>query len=332
MGRISARLGCLLLATVFGGLLPSIGQAAPPSDPSTLPDARRVPRVQIEPLPDAQASFRVDGVEFTRAYFGPGLHRPFLYPVIGPSGRSLTRMGHPLDPEGHSHHNSVWISHDSVGGESFWNDRGTGRIVHRRVVKFVEGDDRARLITANAWVGKGDVTHLIERRAITLEPLADGQSLLILDVQLEAPKLPVTIGKSSFGPIGVRMARTIGVNEGGGLIRNSQGQRNEQGPDGVFHRRAHWVDYSGPITRDAVEGITLFDHPGNPNSPASFHVRGDGWMGASLTEGEPLVIEPGRLLRLRYGLFIHSGIPPAQELDRRWEEFGRSPIADLPTK
>src|SRR5262249_45987396 len=149
------------------------------------------------------------------------------------------------------------------------------RIVHQRVVKFVEGDARATLFTTNAWVGKGDVTHLLERRAITLEPLEDRQSLLVIDVQLEAPKHPATIGKSSFGLIGVRMARTIGVNEGGGLIRNSEGNRNEQGPDGVFHRRARWVDYAGPIARDSVEGIPLLDHPGTPNHPASFHVRGD---------------------------------------------------------
>ena len=29
-------------------------------------------------------------------------------------------MGHPHDPVGHSHHNSVWIAHESVNGESFW--------------------------------------------------------------------------------------------------------------------------------------------------------------------------------------------------------------------
>ncbi len=76
-----------------------------------LPKPKPVPRMQVIPMPYHQASFQRDGVELTRYHFGPGLHRPFLFPVIGQSGISLTRMGHPHDPESHSHHNSVWISH-----------------------------------------------------------------------------------------------------------------------------------------------------------------------------------------------------------------------------
>ena len=36
------------------------------------------------------------------------------------------------------------------------------------------------------------------------------------------------------------------------------------------------------------------DHPGNPNHPSAFHVREDGWMGASLTFKAPITIEPGK--------------------------------------
>jgi len=102
----------------------------------TLPRPKPVPRMQVIPMPYHQASFQRDGVEITRYHFGPGLHRPFLFPVIGPSGRSLTRMGHPHDPESHSHHNSVWISHNDVDGMSFWSDRGGGKIRHKRIVKL----------------------------------------------------------------------------------------------------------------------------------------------------------------------------------------------------
>jgi hypothetical protein len=288
--------------------------------------------MQVIPLPDAQASIRCDGEELTRDHFGPTLRRPFLYPVAGPSGRSLTRMGHPHDPEGHSHHNSVWAAHESVNGESFWSDRGSGRVVHRRIVRYDDRDDEASIVAMNAWVGKGDATVMNERRGIVIRPLADREWLMILDLQFEATKQPVTLGKTPFGMVGVRMAKTIGVNDGGGLIRNSEGNKGEQGPDGVFQKRARWVDYSGPITRDAAEGITLLDHPANPDHPAHFHVRDDGWMGASLTFEEPITIEPGRLLRLRYGLYVHAGVPQVTALDARWAEFARSVVADLPTK
>src|SRR5205814_1146843 len=159
------------------------------------------------------------------------LRRPFLYPVIGPSARSLTRMGHPHDPESHRHHNSVWVSHDSVNGESFWSDRGPGRVVHQRIVRYDDRDEEASLISINAWVGKGGQVHMIERRGIFVRPLAGREWLMVLDLQFEAPKQPVTIGASSFGMVGVRMAKTIGINDGGGLIRNSEGNVNELGPN-----------------------------------------------------------------------------------------------------
>jgi Methane oxygenase PmoA len=297
-----------------------------------LSDARPVPSMQVIPLPEAQASFRRDGLELTRAYFGPALRRPFLFPVIGPSGRSLTRMGHPHDPESHSHHNSVWAAHDSVNGDSFWSDNGPGRVIHQRVVRFEDSEDGAALVTTNAWVGKADTVHLLERRGILVQMLDDREWLMTLDLQFEAPKQPVTLGATAFGMIGVRMAKTIGVNDGGGLIRNSAGQINELGPNGAFRKRARWVDYSGPVTRDAAEGITLLDHPANPNHPTHFHVRGDGWMGASLTYEKPIRIEPGQLLRLRYGLYIHGGVPSLKAIDARWGEFARTNVTDLPNK
>ena len=63
------------------------------------------------------------------------------------------------------------------------------------------------------------------------------------------------------------------------------------------------------------------DHPQNPNHPSVFHVRNDGWMGASLTFDGPRTIDADKPLRVRYGLFIHSGAPAIEELEKRWKEF-----------
>jgi hypothetical protein len=289
-----------------------------------LPAAKPVPRVQVIPLPDGQASVQRDGQEISRYYFGADLRRPFLFPLIGPSGKSLTRMGHPRDPNGHSHHNSVWISHHDVGGVAFWNDSSTstGRIIHKRVLRYEDTDDEALIEVQNAWVdeaGRGK-TLLDEQRAMRFRPQSGGQWLLVLDVTLSAPKQPVTLGKTNFGIIGVRMAKTIGVHDGGGTIRNSEGAVNE--PQ-VHERPARWVDYSGPITKEAREGITLFDHPSNPTHPTVFHVRDDGWMGAALTFAGPRTIEPGQPLALRYGLWMHAGVPAASAINEQFAEFAK---------
>ena len=226
-----------------------------------LPDARPVPAVQVVPLPYDQATFEHQGRELTRYHFGPDLRRPFWYPILGPAGRSLTRMGHPHDPTGHSHHNSVWISHMNVDGVDFWVDRGpnAGQIVHQRVLQYDDSPTAATMLSLNTWNDPQGKTLMFERRRATVTPDDGGSWRLTIDLQFEAPSSgQVTLGQTPFGPIGVRMAKTIGVRDGGGRILNSAGQRNEAE---VFRKPARWVDYSGPDRhrtngRHHVDGLT----------------------------------------------------------------------------
>jgi hypothetical protein len=120
----------------------SLGQDA-------LSTARPVPLMQVLPLPHDEASIERDGREIARYHFSPRDSRPFLYPIIGPSGKSLTRMGHPRDANGHSHHNSVWIAHNDVDGISFWADTGKGRIVQKKV-RYEDTDEEALIQSENS--------------------------------------------------------------------------------------------------------------------------------------------------------------------------------------
>jgi hypothetical protein len=286
-----------------------------------------VPRMQAVPQPYHQVSFQRDGKEVARYHFGRDLDRPFLFPVIGPSGRSLTRMGHPHDPESHGHHNSVWVSHNDVNGTDFWSNNRGGRIIHQRVEKLDDGPDRALLITHNAWTAKDGKVLLKDRRQIAAYALPKDELFIVVDLELAANDADVTLGKTPFGFFAVRMAKTLGVHDGAGTIRNSEGGVNEKG---VFWKRAKWMDYSGAVAPDAVEGITLMDHPSNPNHPTVFHVRDDGWMGSSFTQDEPRVIKLGEPLKLRYGLYVHAGAPDLTTLNERWAEFTRLAAAHAP--
>jgi hypothetical protein len=287
-----------------------------------------VPRMQALPLPHHEISFQRDGIELTRFHFDANDKRPFLYPLNGPSGRSLTRMGHPRDPVGHSHHNSLWLAHHDVNGVSFWGDGGPAQIRCVRVEQFEDSDEMAFATVVNSWSATNRV-FLWERRRMTVQTLASNEWLLILDVRFDAEKQPVTLGKTPFGLAAVRMAKTIGVHDGGGMIRNSEGGVNEAG---VFWKRARWVDYSGAIASNTIEGITFLDHPKNPNHPSYFHVRDDGWMGAALTFDAARVIETNQPLQLRYGFYVHSGAPVAGVLQKRWESFSQTVLPDLAPK
>jgi hypothetical protein len=302
----------------------------PPAGAAALPEPKPVPLLQLVPQPYQQIAFERAGREIARYHFGADLRRPFVFPLIGPGGRSLTRMGHPHDPEGHSHHNSVWITHHDVNGVSFWGDRGTnhGRIVHQRIEHLLDGNGtEASIISHNNWITDKGQTLLEERRQTALKLLPRGEYFLIVDLELNAKARPVTLGRTPFGLIGVRVAKPIGVRDGGGRIRNSEGGVNEAG---VHWRPARWVDYSGRLSGPSIEGITLMDHPTNPNHPSFFHVRDDGWMGASLTFDSDRKIEPGRPLKLRYGLYVHWELRPPRFIEGRWDEFVRTKLPEPP--
>ena len=313
----SASILLLGLVTVW-----SASSAAPPSS-----TPKPVPLLQVIPLPNSEISFQRDRVELTRYYYATNLNRPFLYPMRGPSGGSLTRMGHPHDPVSHSHHNSVWISHHDVNGLSSWEDRGVLRILHQRIEELKDGDDSCSATVLNQWVNPSGTTVIVERRRMTAHALPRDEWLLEMDLRLDVGVSEVTFGKTPFGLVGVRMAKTIGVNDGGGTIRNSDGRMNEQE---VFWKPARWVDYSGPIRLRTMAGIALMDHPANPNHPSVFHVRNDGWMGASLTFDAPRVLKPGAPLILRYGLYVHGGMPSTNAIQRQWLNFAARPIDELP--
>ena len=81
-----------------------------------------IPRCRILPLPDSQTSFQIDGHERLRWHSGESYPRPFFYPLLGPTGSPLTRMGHPGAPN-HDHHRSIWFAHHKVLGIDFWSDQ-----------------------------------------------------------------------------------------------------------------------------------------------------------------------------------------------------------------
>lgn len=276
------------------------------------------PRVQVIPLPDDRASFQVDGVEKLCYHYPNRYIRPYWFPLIGPFGRPVTRISHPRDPNSHSHHKSVWVSHNSVNGLDFWSDTAKTRIVHDQIIFYGDGPDSATMSVRNYWLD-GDGKRIVkEIRTTRLLPLADGE--INLDIELEFTPVAgtVTFGKTPFGFLGVRVAKTMGVNDGGGVIRNSEGAVGEKD---VFWQRARWVDYSGPITADADNGITLMDHPSNPRHPTFFHVRSDGWMGAAFCCAEEYVLPEKQTLRLKYRLYVHKDRLPPATLDAAWKRF-----------
>ena len=292
-----------------------------------LPAPKLPPKIQVLPLPHFISSFELEGRQLCAFHYNPQDLRPFLYPLRASHAASLTRMGHPHDPLTHSHHNSVWVSHNSVNGLDFWGDhaKNQGRILTPGIPReaYQEGDETASMRSLHHWVRDSDgELQMIEERHTQILPLQGSSSwLLILDLKFSAPKdRPVKFGATGFGPVAVRMARSIGVHDGGGRILNSEGALNEKA---VFRKPARWCDYSGRIGRGEKDfgGITLMNHPQNPRNPTAFHVRDDGWMGCCLDLDADHEIPANGSLHLRYALWVHDGMADQDSCEQHWQRF-----------
>ena len=263
------------------------------------------PRVQVIPQ-IGRASLCIDGVERVGYEFGEGASRPFLFPLIGPSGAGLTRLGHP-NPIGHEHHKSIWFGHASVGGINFWEERPNTdiRIRHRRVRLYQDGADWGGLVADLDWWAHGRSV-LRQELTIVIEPRPDQRIRVDLQSRFESPDgNPVELGQDQL-----RVPGCPGRQDDVGTVRRRAIDRRERARAvraAIFGKASRWVDYSGPSAPGKVEGICVMDHPSNPHHPTPWHVRGDGWIGASFNRESPHGVARDHALSLRYRLLVHSG-------------------------
>jgi len=285
----------------------------------------RFPRCQIVPLPADQVSFQIDRQQRTRWHFGSGYPRPFFYPLAGPSGESLTRMGHP-GAANHDHHRSVWFAHNQVLGIDFWSDRTGAHIRQKHWLGYRDGDEEAVMAALLGWYDGHDPRELLQQELVAAVRPTDREGETLLEVQSTFLPLSETLefGQSNFGFFAVRVAKHISAHFGGGQLTSSEGKRGE--PD-VFGQPARWMDYSGPVppaagsTEPPFEGVTYFDHPQNPGYPNRWHVRADGWMGASICMTGPLQTRQDDPLRLRFLLHVHQGDVDARRAEQIGNQF-----------
>ena len=102
---------------------------------------------------------KIDGQLFTEYLVKSGT-KPILWPIIGPTGKPMTRdypmRDRPGEQKDHPHQRSLWFTHGDVNGTNFWAQPEqasyVGRIEHLRFVKVASGKP-AVIVTQNAWLG-----------------------------------------------------------------------------------------------------------------------------------------------------------------------------------
>ncbi len=311
-----------------------------------------VSAVRVAELSD-RVRVEIDGRFFTEYRFQEWNY-PYLYPVHGPNGESVTRH-YPMTPgvkgeqQDHPHHRSIFFTHSHVNGWNFWAPQAEDRKGRRseikleRIEKAESGDKHGELIVWNQWLGDGELV-LRERRRFRFRSAGDGQVLMDFDVELHAAEKDVTLADNKDGGLGIRVAGPIKVrpiakhaegSPGFGTIVNSHGDKN----DAAWGKAAEWVDYSGPDASGKTVGIAIFDHPSNFRAPTRWHARYYGLLtanrfatgsfgrvsGAKKGEGDH-TIKAGESLTLRHRFYFHHGDAKAANVADRFEEYvGETP-------
>jgi hypothetical protein len=289
--------------------------------------------VTVEPS-EKGAVVKVDGKPFAE-YLKKAGHQPAVWPVIGPTGKAMTRSypdGPLLDGEmnDHPHHHSIWFTHGDVNQRDFWTEHKptalSSEIKHRDFVK-IESGPTARIVTTNDWISDGK------------KMLEDGRTLVFGEdkfgryidfaVTLNASEGDVTFGETKEGSFGVRANGPLTVDaKKGAKLTNNHGMMDGDAW-GMF---ADWIDDYGPVEGEVV-GVALFSHPDNYRHPTRWHARTYGLLAANpFGEGEfpkdasqpkqgPKKLAKGEKMTLRYRVLLHAGDPQQADVAGAFKEF-----------
>ncbi len=245
----------------------------------------------------------IDGKPFTTYNTAPSQAKPYFWPVLAADGVNVSR-GLEKPPD-HPHHKGIWCAVDEVNHIKFWAEEGKIASVSVEILKG-EGNP-AQLRIVNHWLDKDQKPLLMEQARVSIH--ADRR--IDYDIEFVAGEQAVTFADTKEGLFGIRVADSL-RGQAGGKISNAEGG---QGEAETWGKESKWVDYVGQI-EGKTYGIALFDDPANFRK-SRYHVRNYGLFTLSpfgqsaytyeKLPPDPVTLEPGKSLRLRYGLYIHEG-------------------------
>ena len=279
----------------------------------------------------AGVTLKYNGKLFTRYVIGQS-NKPFLWPVIGPTGEEMTRA-YPMEKrEGerhdHPHHRSFWFGHQGIGGFDTWHEPASGRktnlgsTVHREFVK-VQGGDTAVIVTRNDYVGGGKKL-LADERTHTFK-VEKGQRIIDVNIIFIAEHGDCVLGDKKDAGFSVRIATSMDVDsKKGGSIINSNGITDKA----AWGKRAAWVDYHGPVNGKTV-GVAILNHPSSFRHPTPWHVRTYGLFTAnpfglkSLQQGKEgaFTLGKGKSITLRHRVIFHQGDEKAAKIAEAYKAY-----------
>jgi hypothetical protein len=298
-----------------------------------------------------KVTVKLDGKLFTEYLVQSG-KKPALYPIIGPTGKGMTRPW-PIETKeveaapkdqltardgaaakgkqftnDHPHHRSLWFGHQQVNGANVWTERNVdGSQKHREFVE-VSGGKEAKIKTVNDWLDKAGKKLCEDTRTITCA--TDGDNRIIdFDVVIKATEGDVKFGDDKDGLFAVRVPDSMRVEaEKGGAYINSRGQKNAKE---AWGKPAEWMDYYGPVDGETL-GIAILNHPSSYGFPTHWHTREYGLFAANpfglkmFDNNNPsgeYTLKKGETLNFRYRVIFHQGDEKAGRIAESYAKYAK---------
>lgn len=306
-----------------------LGSTAAPAEPGK-PAAQHSPEQKrafdVQKTATGGAIVRLYG-EPIAEYFVDRGNKPFLWKIIGPTGKSMTRSFPMADVPGettdHVHQRGLTFGHQGVNGFDTWVEDATyrstqhearldrlGRIRHRGY-RTLTGGPTAVIYAHNQIVDAANTPLLDEERRMTFS-FASGLRMIDVDIDLIASHGPVDLADMKDAGVYIRVPDSMTVDRGlGGTIINSNGERDAA----AWSRHAAWVDYHGPVEGEHL-GIAILNHPTSFRHPTAWHVRTYGLFCANpfglkqmnpAAESGAVTLGVGQKLSLRHRFIFHVG-------------------------
>ncbi|CAN5905960.1 hypothetical protein BH23PLA1_BH23PLA1_22980 [soil metagenome] len=308
---------------------------------------------RLEPAPEAEAGVRLEatgddvqvsigGEPFTVYRTREGT-KPYLYPVIGPTGKPMTRAFPMEEVEGeerdHPHQRSFWFTHGDVNGYDFWASDPLnrpsprhGRIVETEKRTVSSGSAVGVLRTCNDWL-TGEGEKLCEdERTIRFYDTEEGR-IVDFDITIKATNGPVTFGDTKEGTFGIRIASSMDVKrKQGGRITNAEGITDGD----AWGKASPWVDYTGPIDGQTV-GVAILNHPESFRHPTTWHVRDYGLFAANpfgykdfgQDERGDHELAEGESITFRYRVIFHKGDTEEASIPNAYKAYAEPPKVEI---
>lgn len=265
----------------------------------------------------ARIDVTLGGEFFTSYQFRDDEKYPFLFPVNGPSGASVTSMRNGRYP----HHTSLFFGCDQVNGGNYWQDglergqiRSEGPVIVRAAGPQIVITDACR------WTRPGAPSPFRDTRRIVLAAPTPNLRRIDFEITLE-PLEDVTIGKTNHSLFSVRLDPDLAPAAGGTMV-NAAGASGEKG---TFGQSSPWLAVWGRRGTGPSEGLALFQHPSNGAAPAPWFTRDYGFLSPTPmfwpADGAATRLRRGERLTLRYRVLVFAGEPAPAELARWYAEY-----------